>query len=101
DVSWYLAVRRRLFAIVSADGNYAMLKDGEEQSLLLVFSSVPQANLVGRLLGENLAVRQLPADPASRLTEIIATGASGIVVDYNPGQADGTLREPWRSELSA
>src|SRR5262249_9005693 len=99
-VGWQLESHRPLFALVTADGGCAMLKDEYGRCLMLVFTTAIRAETVGKSLGVPGHARRLPGDVVALVSETRQVGAVGIVVDYDPARGEGPVMEQWVPDLS-
>jgi hypothetical protein len=100
-VSWHLAIARRLLALRTLDGGFAMVREeGSGRSLLLVFTSRAKALAVQVVLGQPVMMVELPADPVQLMLRVVEYGAVGVLVDFEAGKADAGKREEWLHETN-
>jgi hypothetical protein len=99
-VGWYLTSSRRLFALVTADGGCAMLKDDVGRCMMLVFTTAERAETLAKDLGVSGVASELPHDSATLAAQTRQVGAMGIVVDYDPKRSAAVI-EQWVPDLSA
>jgi hypothetical protein len=99
-VGWYLASEGPLFALVTAEGGCAMLKDESGRCLMLVFTTAARADSVAHRLGVPGSARPLPRDTLKLVVEARQVGAVGIVVDFDPSSSERITTEQWVPDLT-